>query len=39
MEAVSRHTVIDKDKEYMVAEEYRDKLKTKCPSVEQNVGI
>ena len=38
MEAVSRHTVIDKDKEYMVAEEYRDKLKTKCPSVEQNVG-
>ena len=38
MEAVSRQTVIDKDKEYMVAEEYRDKLKTKCPSVEQNVG-
>ncbi len=30
--------VIDKDKEYQVAEEYREKLKTKCPSVEQNVG-
>ena len=30
--------VIDRDKEYQVAEEYRDKLKTKCPTVEQNVG-
>jgi len=30
--------VIDQDKEYQVAEEYRGKLKTKCPSVEQNVG-
>ena len=30
--------VIDKDKEYQVAEEYRMKLKTKCPSVDQNVG-
>ena len=30
--------VIDKDKEYQVAEEYRDKLKTKCPTVEQKVG-
>jgi len=30
--------IIDKDKEYQVAEEYRDKLKTKCPTVEQNVG-
>lgn len=36
--AVSRHTVIDRDKEYAVAEDYREKLKTKCPSVEQNVG-
>ncbi len=36
-EICSNH-VIDKDKEYQVAEEYRDKLKTKCPSVEQNVG-
>ena len=30
--------VIDQDKEYQVAEEYRQKLKTKCPTVEQNVG-
>lgn len=38
MDAVSTHTIIDKDKEFLVAEEYRDKLKTKCPTVEQNVG-
>jgi putative multiple sugar transport system ATP-binding protein len=30
--------VIDGDKEYAVAEEYRKKLKTKTPSVEQLVG-
>lgn len=36
--AVSRHMIIDKDKEYSVAVEYKEKLKTKCPSVEQNVG-
>ena len=30
--------VIDGDKEYAVAEEYRRKLKTKTPSVEQLVG-
>ncbi|MBE5918300.1 MAG: ATP-binding cassette domain-containing protein [Pseudobutyrivibrio ruminis] len=36
-EICSKH-VIDQDKEYQVAEEYRDKLKTKCPTVEQNVG-
>lgn len=30
--------VIDKDKEYQVAMEYKEKLKTKCPSVEQPVG-
>lgn len=35
---VSSHGIIDKDKEYAVAEEYRQKLKTKCPTVEQNVG-
>lgn len=35
---VSNHGVIDKDKEIAVAEEYRQKLRTKCPSVEQNVG-
>ena len=38
MGAVSSHGVIDKDKEYAVAEEYRQKLRTKCPTVEQNVG-
>jgi len=36
-ELCSNH-VIDQDKEYQVAEEYRQKLKTKCPTVEQNVG-
>ncbi len=36
-ELCSKH-VIDQDKEYQIAEEYREKLKTKCPSVEQNVG-
>ena len=30
--------VIDKNKEYEVAESYREKLKTKTTSVEQNVG-
>jgi len=35
---VSSHGVIDKDKEYAVAVEYKDKLGTKCPTVEQNVG-
>ncbi len=38
MQAISRRSIIDKDKEFAVAEEYRDKLKTKCPTVEQNVG-
>lgn len=38
MQAISRRSIIDKDKEFAVAEDYRDKLKTKCPTVEQNVG-
>ena len=38
LDAVSSHTVIDKDKEYNVAVDYKEKLKTKCPTVEQNVG-
>ena len=38
LDSISNHKVIDKDKEYQVAEEYRQKLRTKCPSVEQNVG-
>lgn len=40
MEAISTKSfgVIDKDKEYQVAVEYKEKLNTKCPTVEQNVG-
>lgn len=38
MKGISNGQVIDADKEYAVAEEYRKKLKTKRPSVEQNVG-
>ncbi len=37
LDKVSNHQVIDRDKEYQVAEEFRDALKTKCPTVEQNV--
>ena len=35
---VSERGVLDADKEYAVAEEYRRKLRTKCTGVEQNVG-
>lgn len=38
LDAISKHTVIDKDKEYEVAVEYKEKLRTKTPSVEQLVG-
>ena len=38
MAGVSNGIVIDKDKEYAVAVEYKEKLKTKFPTVEQNVG-
>ena len=38
MTGVSDRGIIDMDKEYQVAVEYKDKLKTKTPSVEQNVG-
>ncbi len=38
LDSISPRMIIDKDKEYQVAEEYRGKLKTKCPTVEQNVG-
>lgn len=38
LDKVSNHGVIDRDKEVQVAEDYRSKLRTKCPSVEQNVG-
>ena len=35
---VSKHNIIDKDEEYAVAVDYKDKLRIKCPTVEQNVG-
>ena len=38
LEAISLHHIIDKDKEHTVAEEYREKLRTKCPTVEQMVS-
>ena len=38
LKAVSTRFAIDKDKEYAAAVEINKKLKTKCPSVEQNVG-
>ncbi len=38
LEEVSSKGIIDQDKEYKVAVEYKDKLRTKTPSVEQNVG-
>ena len=38
LDEVSTRKVIDKHKEYAVAVEYKEKLKTKCPTVEQNVG-
>ena len=38
MQGISKHGVINKDEEYRVAVEYKEKLKTKCPSVEQLVG-
>ncbi len=38
LDGVSNHGIIDKDKEHAVAVEYKEKLATKCPTVEQNVG-
>ncbi len=38
LKEISTNSVIDGDKEYAVAEEYRDKLKIKTPTVEQLVG-
>ncbi|MBQ1296918.1 MAG: sugar ABC transporter ATP-binding protein, partial [Clostridiales bacterium] len=38
LNAISKATFIDKDKEYQVADEYKQKLRTKTPSVEQLVG-
>lgn len=38
MDKVSHRGIIDKDLEVMAASEYREKLKTKCTSIEQPVG-
>ncbi len=38
MEKVSKNGIIDKDKETEVAKEYKEKLRTKCPTIEQYVG-
>lgn len=38
LSSIAKRGVIDKDREYAVADEYREKLRTKCPSVEQHVG-
>jgi len=38
MKDVSTNNVIDADKEYAAAVEYKEKLRTKTPTVEQNVG-
>lgn len=38
LEEVSYRGVVDPDKEYAVSDDYRQKLKTKCTGVEQNVG-
>ncbi|RGY96457.1 multiple monosaccharide ABC transporter ATP-binding protein [Clostridium sp. AM58-1XD] len=38
MKAVSTNGIIDHDREFAVADDYREKLKTKCAGVEQNVG-
>ncbi len=38
LKAISKATFIDKDKEYQVADDYKQKLRTKTPSVEQLVG-
>ncbi|MBQ1547892.1 MAG: sugar ABC transporter ATP-binding protein [Lachnospiraceae bacterium] len=38
MDGVSDHGIIDTDREYNIAVQYKDLLKTKTPSVEQNVG-
>jgi putative multiple sugar transport system ATP-binding protein len=37
MDKVSSHNIIDKDKEILVANEYKEKLNTKCPNVMQHV--
>lgn len=38
LDEISKKGVINKDEEYRVGTEYREKLKIKCPTIEQNVG-
>ena len=38
LDALCERGVIDQDKEYAVADEYRVKLRTKCTGIEQHVG-
>ena len=38
LDKISKRGVIDGDYEFKVAVEFKDKLGTKCPTVEQNVG-
>ncbi len=38
MDKTSNHGIIDKDLEVKIANEYVERLKTKCSSVEQNIG-
>ena len=38
LDALIDKGAVDHDKEYAVAEDYRKKLRTKCSSIEQNVG-
>ncbi len=38
LDGVSKRKIIDRDKEYAAAVDYKQKLATKCPTVEQNVG-
>lgn len=38
LRAVSRRGVIEREKETEASQEYREKLKVKCPGVEQRVG-
>jgi putative multiple sugar transport system ATP-binding protein len=38
MKGISNHGVLDLDKEKQVSEEYVEKLNTKTPTIEQNVG-
>ena len=38
LDSLAKNMIIDKDREYQIAEEYKEKLKTKTPSVRDNVS-